>query len=517
MNGYELDTWGVQELLQKSSSGLAVHLIGAGGCGMSGLGHLLLDLGCRVSGSDLQENTEIAGLRARGAVIHQGHAASHVASANPQLVVRSSAVPEDNPEWRQARESGVALTRRAPVLAALAHRQRPLCVAGMHGKTTTTAWLAYALERLGASPSYAIGWLTPQLTPHARYSHGQVNGQPPWFVLEADESDGTLLEFRPQAAIVLNVDEDHLDYFEDFASVRLEFQQFADQVRGGPLLYCLDDERLAALMKKRRPDALTYGCHPLADYRLEFIYCRPQAGPPGTAPEPMSCFEIWHQRRRLGEFSTRLLGAQNLSNAAAVIGMLHQLGYGAEAIAEAVAGFRGAARRQQCLYRDERWAVYDDYGHHPNEIRLTLQAMRSLSPQRLLVAFQPHRYTRTQKLVEQFATCFKGADRLWLLPIYPASEPPIPGVDSGWLAQAIRAEGQAVEVADDAQSLVHSVRAEMQPGDLVLFIGAGADVTVAAHQMAAQLQAEPGTSEKPAHPGGASDVSPRGRCCGRYR
>ncbi|MCX8157424.1 MAG: UDP-N-acetylmuramate--L-alanine ligase [Verrucomicrobiae bacterium] len=515
MNGYELDTWGVEELLRQAGSRLAVHLIGAGGCGMSGLGHLLLDLGCRVSGSDLQDNAETAGLRARGAVVHQGHAASHVTAAAPQLVVRSSAVPEDNPEWRQAREAGLPVTRRAPVLAALAHRQRPLCVAGMHGKTTTSAWLAYALEQLGAAPSYAVGWLTPQLTPHARFSQGRVNGQPPWFVLEADESDGTLLEFRPQAAILLNVDEDHLDYFQDFAAVRLEFQQFADQVRGGPLIYCLDDERLAALMKKRS-DALTYGCHPLAHYRLEFIHCRPLPGPAGATPEPVACFEIWHQRRRLGEFSTRLLGAQNLSNAAAVIAMLHQLGYPAEDIARVLAGFRGAARRQQCLYRDERCAVYDDYGHHPNEIRLTLQAMRSLSPQRLLVAFQPHRYTRTQKLVEQFATCFQGADRLWLLPIYPASEPPIPGVDSEWLAQAIRAEGQAAEVVAGPELLAQQVRAALRPGDLALFIGAGADITVAAHRLAEQLRAENPGAASAAGSGGMA--APPGRpCCGRYR
>lgn len=516
MNGYELDTWGVEELLRQSGSGFAVHLIGAGGCGMSGLGHLLLDCGCRVSGSDLQDNAETAGLRARGAVVHQGHAASHVTAAAPRLVVRSSAVPEDNPEWRQAREAGIPVTRRAPVLAALAHRQRPLCVAGMHGKTTTTAWLAYALEQLGAAPSYAVGWLTPQLAPHARFSPGRVDGQPPWFVLEADESDGTLLEFRPQAAILLNVDEDHLDYFHDFAAVRLEFQQFADQVRGGPLLYCLDDERLAGLMQ-RRPDALTYGCHPLADYRLEFIHCRPQPGPAGSVPEPASCFEIWHQRRRLGEFWTPLLGAQNLSNAAAVIAMLHQLGYAPEDIARAVAGFRGAARRQQCLYREARWAVYDDYGHHPSEIRLTLQAMRSLSPQRLLVAFQPHRYTRTQKLVEQFATCFRGADRLWLLPIYPASEPPIPGVDSAWLAQTMRAAGQQVELAETPAALARAVRAQLQPGDLVLFIGAGADITLAAHDLAEQLRAETPAPEGRPGAGGAGQPPAGGPCCGRFR
>ncbi|WCJ58009.1 UDP-N-acetylmuramate--L-alanine ligase [Fontisphaera persica] len=516
MNRYELDTWGVEELLRRAGSSLAVHLIGAGGCGMSGLGHLLLDLGCRVTGSDLQDNAETAGLRARGAMVHQGHAASHITAAAPHLVVRSSAVPEDNPEWRQAREAGIPLARRAPVLAALAHRQRPLCVAGMHGKTTTTAWLAFALEQLGASPSYAVGWLTPQLSPHARYSHGQANGQPPWFVLEADESDGTLLEFRPHAAILLNVDEDHLDYFQDFAAVRLEFQQFADQVRGGPLLYCLDDERLAGLMK-RRPDALAYGCHPLAHYRLEFIHCRPQPGPSGAAPEPASCFEIWHQRRRLGEFHTRLLGAQNLSNAAAVIAMLHQLGYAVDDIARAVAGFSGAARRQQCLYRDAHVAVYDDYGHHPNEIRLTLQAMRSLSPQRLLVAFQPHRYTRTQKLVEQFATCFKGADRLWLLPIYPASEPPIPGVDSEWLAQAIRTEGQPVELCEQPAALAQAVRAQLQPGDLALFIGAGADITVAAHLLASQLRADNPLPASPGAAAGAGGAPPAGRCCGRFR
>jgi UDP-N-acetylmuramate--alanine ligase len=478
----------VSSLLESSAPGAGVYLVGIGGCGMSGLGHLLLDLGYKISGSDLAMNEEAEQLRSRGGQIFVGHDGAQVRSAPPALVIYSSAIRPDNPELLAAQEMGIPLARRGVVLAALARRQRGLCVAGMHGKTTTTALLAFALEQLQLKPSYAIGAVTSQLSPHARL----VPNAEAFFIAEVDESDGTLREFQPEHAIVLNVDEEHLDYYSGLDSICLEFQQFALQTTG-QLVFCADDPRLVKLFTGR-PRAVSYGFDQGADYRVELK--RDTGKSAEQKFQLTSEFQIWHQGQSLGEFSIRLVGAQNISNAAAVVALLHELRIEPAKIAESIRDFHGAQRRQQELYRDEHCRIFDDYGHHPTEIRATLKALRSLSPRRLLVAFQPHRYSRTQQLLQQFATCFQDADRLWLTEIYAASEPRIEGITGQTLADAIRAQGKAVEYVSSLAALPASVQAAVQPGDLVLFIGAG-DITKAAHALADQLRRDAaGTSEK---------------------
>ncbi len=479
----------VSELLRNAEAGTSVYLVGAGGCGMSGLGHLLLDLGHAVVGSDLQENDEVRQLRARGAVIQIGHAPSHLQAARPVLVVYTSAVRMDNPELQLAEQLCLPIVRRATLLAALAHRQRTVCIAGMHGKTTTTALLAHTLEELKTQPSYAVGALVPQLERHARFAVGKVvqSGgaatataeSDNWFVAEADESDGSLREFHPEHAIVLNVDEEHLDYYVNFEAVCEEFQTFANQTRG-QLFYCADDPRLVALFAAREK-AISFGYNPLAHYRIEALEADAVAG--------VTRFEMWRGDERLGGFTTRLIGEKNVSNAAAVVSFLHQQGHAAADIARALAAFTGAARRQQELFRDGNFRLFDDYGHHPREIAATLRALKELGGRRLLVAFQPHRYTRTQHLLSEFATCFKDADRLWITEVYAASEREIPGINGARLAEAIRAHEQPVEFAVSLDELRADVRAEMQPGDVVLFLGAG-DITQAAHSLAAELRKE---------------------------
>jgi UDP-N-acetylenolpyruvoylglucosamine reductase len=331
-----------------------------------------------------------------------------------------------------------------------------------------------------------------------------MTAAPGFFVAEADESDGTLSSFRPDHAIVLNVDEDHLDFYANLEAVCREFANFAGQTRE-QLVFCADDARLAELFASQ-PRAVSYGFHPLAAYRLVV----PSGG---TTRNPQSAFEVWHAGRKLGDFTVRLIGEKNISNAGAVVALLHRLGYAPEAIARAIAEFSGAARRQQELFSDGRFRVFDDYGHHPAEIEATLRAFKSLGARRLLVAFQPHRYTRTQTLLSQFATCFKDADRLWVTDIYAASEPEIPGVTSAALVDAIRLavpkglvgyvpmEQRAAGIlpAEDADDLPAgcqqhlalrgAVRAAMLPGDVVLFLGAG-DITKAAHELAAELREE---------------------------
>ena len=483
----------VDALLAAAGTSATVYLIGAGGCGMSGLGHLLLDLRFAVAGSDLMENDDVRLLRLRGAQIRSGHVAAQIAAARPVLVVYSSAIRMDNPELVAAQQLQIPIVRRAVLLAALLRRQRGICVAGMHGKTTTTALLAFALEQLHAEPSFAVGAAVPQLARHARFSEAETiasersapaagRNLPPaarpggWFVVEADESDGTLREFQPEHAIILNVDEEHLDYYANFEAICDEFQRFADQT-SGRVIYCADDPQLVAQFA-RRPKAVSYGFNPLANYRIE-----PSSG--GVASP--SRFEIWRNDENLGGFAIQLLGEKNISNAAAVITLLHELGYVAADIARAIAPFQGAARRQQELFRDERYRLFDDYGHHPREISATLHALKALAG-RLLVAFQPHRFTRTQHLLGQFATCFAEADQLWVTDVYAASEAEIPGVNGAVLAAAIRSH-QPVEYVSEAVQLPAAMRAAMQPGDLVLFLGAG-DITLAAHQLAAQLSKE---------------------------
>lgn len=466
------------DTLLRQNPGATAYLVGIGGCGMSGLAHLLLDLGYRVVGSDLVSNAETRELSARGAQVYAGHAASQLSSAAPVLVVYSSAIRTENPEVQEARRMGLPIIRRAVLLAALAHRQATVCVAGMHGKTTTTALLAYALENLKANPGYAVGALVPQLRRHARFS---LEPSPrKLFVIETDESDGTLCEFHPEAAIILNVDEEHLDYFANLAAVCSEFRQFALQTRG-PVFFCADDLRLAEVLANHGK-SISYGFHPLANYRAVLK--------PAISGLRGSTFEVWHQGVGLGEFRTQLLGEKNVSNATAVIALLHHFGFAAGEIARAIASFQGAARRQQVLFADFRFQVVEDYGHHPAEIEATLAALKALTPRRLLVAFQPHRYSRTQHLLRQFSTCFRDADRLWVTEVYAASEPEIAGVNGERLALAIREQGQAVDFVASLDELRRAVARELRAGDLALFLGAG-DITRVAQQVAAELRERP--------------------------
>ncbi len=468
----------IQMLLTKAGRGAVVYLVGAGGCGVSGLGHLLLDAGFAVHGSDAVENEEVRQLRARGAVIHIGHNAEQLCAAQPILVIYSPAVRADNAELQLAQELNIPIARRAILLAAFVNSQRGICVAGMHGKTTTSALLAFALEKLGANPSYAVGALLPQMVTHARLT---ATNDAPFFVAEADESDGTLREFRPAHAIVLNVDDEHLDYFSDVQAVCREFEHFVANT-SEKVVFCADDERVAEMMAQRS-GAISYGFNPLAQYRAES-----KVQSPKSKVAPLSTqFTIWLRGEVLGEFSIRLLGEKNVSNAAAVIALLHQLGCSAAAIADAIADFRGAARRQQELFADKNFRVFDDYGHHPNEIRAVLRAFRELNPRRLLVVFQPHRYTRTLKLMNEFAAAFDDADKLLLTDVYAASEREIPGASSAALAEVLRANGRAVEHVQALAGVAPAVLAAIEPGDLILFLGAG-DITKAAHETAHVLR-----------------------------
>jgi UDP-N-acetylmuramate--L-alanine ligase len=464
LNREEMARW-----LAEARAGAPVYLVGIGGCGMSGLAHLLLDAGFAVSGSDLRENNEVRQLRVRGVEIFIGHAPEQLQNARPELVVYSSAIRTNNPELSMAEALGAPVARRAVLLAALAYRRRSVCIAGMHGKTTTTALLAHALEVIGATPGYAVGALAPQLGRHAR--GGKPEDGDSFFVVETDESDGTLREFYPHQSIVLNIDEEHLDFYSNFKAVCDEFSTFAVQT-SGTLFYCADDPRLVELYGDQ-PEAITFGFDPSANYRVQI--------------QPDHSFIVWQGETKLGEFTIRLFGEKNVSNAVAAIAFLHHNGFAAKEIIRAVAGFRGVERRQQEIFRDDRFRIFDDYGHHPREITATCRAIKGYCGGRLLVAFQPHRYSRTQHLLSEFAESFGDADLLWITEVYAASESPIAEVNGQRLATAIHTQGQPAVYAATLEVLRGMVHEALRPGDVVLFLGAG-DITGAAHQVGEDLK-----------------------------
>jgi len=464
----------LSDWLAEPPDGAVVYLLGAGGCGMSTLGHLMLDLGLAVSGSDLKANMSVRQLQARGADIQEGHSPEHLAASRPSLVIYTSAMRRDNPALRRAEQLGVPLIRRAVVLAALLRNCRGVCVAGMHGKTSTSALLAHALRELDADTGYAVGGEVPQWDRAA-----QLPTNDGFFAVEADESDGTLREFHPDQAIILNVDEEHVDYFANLEAVCAEFAAFADQTHG-TVFYCADDPRLVELFAAR-PAAISYGTNPAAQYRVE----------PLELAGVNSRFELWHGMDRVGEFQLALFGAQHISNAAVVAAFLHHNGFEMKAAAAAMASFRGVGRRQQLLIRHGDMRVFDDYGHHPREIEATLAALRGLRVRRVLAAFQPHRYTRTRHLLKDFATCFAGADQVWITDVYSAGEKEIPEINGARLASAVAEQGTLAAFASTLSRLREQVRMAAKPEDVIVFFGAG-DITQVAHQVAIDLAVESG-------------------------
>ena len=473
----------LQHWYSHSKRGAPVHLVGISGCGMACLGHLLLDRGFAVSGSDLAQNGFSQSLAERNAVIFRGHDAGRLSDNHPELVIYSSAIPRDNSELAVARRLGIPTIRRAAFLAAVLALQRSVCVAGMHGKTTTAALLAFALRDLGVAASYAAGGDAPQLpAPAADVGAALADDEKsrrPWFVAEIDESDGGLRDFHPAELILLNIDDEHLDYFVSVDRVRAEFESLADRTEGGSV-FCADDGDLVEIFSNRS-DAVSYGYHPLADYRIElepFDYAQPA----------MERFGLWFRGRLVGRFTLRLAGRANVSNAAAAVVWLLRQGFGAKEIAGAVARFKGVRRRQEVLFSDSRFCVMDDYAHHPTEIRETIQAVRRRAPKRLIAVFQPHRYTRTERLMQQFASCFDDADRVWLTEIYSARESPIPGVSGEALAAMMREGGRRLEWKSSLDRLWQGVRGDLKSGDVVLFMGAG-EITRAAHQLVEALRA----------------------------
>jgi UDP-N-acetylmuramate--alanine ligase len=434
-----------------------IHLVGIGGSGMSGIAEVLLNLGYEVTGSDPKEGEAVARLREIGARIASAHDAMHVVGAD--VVVVSSAIPETNPEIRRARALGIPVIPRAEMLAELMRIKTSVAVAGAHGKTTTTSMVGEILANGGLDPTVIVGGRLKTVGAHARL------GQGPFLVAEADESDGSFLLLAPTIAVITNIDAEHLDYHKSLEGVQLAFTAFANRIPFyGTIILPGDDKNAAPIRARAKRRALTYGFVPGLDFEGKNL----EVGPAGVH------FDLLVRGESEGSIDLSVAGAHNARNALAALAVGWELGVPIAAIRGALRSFAGVGRRLE-RRKDVLGALWiDDYGHHPTEIEAALAALRATHDRRIVAVFQPHRYTRTHALADRFATAFRGAAELVLLPIYPAGEAPIPGVTAETLAERIRGgSGIPVRYAADYDEAARVARDLVREGDLFLTIGAG--------------------------------------------
>ena len=422
---------------------------------MSGIAEILLNLDMKVSGSDLRRGPMTDRLAQMGATIYEGHAARNIAGAT--VVVTSSAVHADNPEVLEARARKIPVIQRAEMLAELMRLKYGIAIAGMHGKTTTTSMVAAVLAAGGLDPTVVVGGRVDALGSNAKLGKSQ------YMVVEADESDRSFLKLSPILAVVTNLDREHMDCYRDMADVEQAFLTFINKLPFyGAVTACVDNPLLAAILPCAQRRVFTYGLAAEADYRLEFL---------DTVVGTFARFQAMTALGPLGPFELHVPGRHNVLNATAAVAIAHQLGIDAAKIAEGLSHFRGVDRRFQLRGTARGVTVVDDYGHHPTEIRATLAAARECGYKKIHVVFQPHRFTRTLDLMDQFAGAFRDADTVIVLPIYAASEEPIPGVTAEKLSERI--EGPQVQFAADFPAAVAAVAAQAKKGDLILTLGAG--------------------------------------------
>jgi UDP-N-acetylmuramate--alanine ligase len=435
-----------------------VHFVGIGGSGMSGIAEVLLSLGYAVSGSDLRRSPVTDRLASLGARIALGHDAAHVGPAH--VVVTSTAVRPDNPEVVEARRAGIPVIPRAEMLAELMRLKYGVAVAGSHGKTTTTSMVAAVLDKGGLDPTVIVGGILQHLGSGARLGKGD------FMVAEADESDRSFLKLTPTVAVVTNIDREHLDTYRDLADVQEAFLGFVNKVPFyGAAVLCLDDAPVQDILPRVERRIVTYGLSPQASVSARDV----QLDPSGAR------YTACAGDATLGTITLAVAGAHNVVNSLAAVAVGLDLGVPFDPIREGLRSFAGVDRRFQARGEAGGVLVIDDYGHHPTEVRATLQTLRAhAGARRTVVLFQPHRYTRTQALWEDFGRAFHLADVLLLTDIYPAGEEPIAGVSAETLAQAITEKGHRnVAYAGDLKSASARLAEEARDGDVVLTLGAG--------------------------------------------
>ncbi len=436
-----------------------IHFVGIGGIGMSGIAEVLLNLGYKVSGSDLRASDTTERLAKLGGEICIGHAAENL--TNVDVVVTSTAVQEDNPEVAEARSRMVPVIPRAEMLAELMRMKYGIAIAGTHGKTTTTSMVATVLTHGGIDPTIVIGGKLNTLGTNAKLGQGK------FLVAEADESDGSFLKLSPTIAVVTNIDADHLDFYTGgLEQIKDTFVDFINKIPFyGLAVFCLDDRNIAEIIPRVKKRFVTYGLSSQADIRATHV----------RLEGFNTSFVAHYKGYRMGEVKFSMPGAHNVLNALACIAVAMELDVPFAQIQEGFAQFGGVGRRFQVKGEVNDIMVIDDYGHHPTEIKATLSAAKSGWPERrLVVAFQPHRYTRTKELFDEFVTCFYDADVLVLTDIYAASEQPIVGISAEALVQQIKKHGQRdVSCVADRLAVPDHLAKIVRPGDIVITLGAG--------------------------------------------
>ncbi len=437
-----------------------VHFVGIGGVGMSGIAEILLALGFNVSGSDIQESPTVVRLRSLGAQVRIGHKKDHLDKAD--VLVYSSAVSEDNPEVVAAKDRRIPVIPRAEMLAELMRMQTSITVAGMHGKTTTTSMIAAVLSQAGLDPTVVIGGKLNALGGGAHLGQGNL------LVAEADESDKSFLKLFPTIALITNIDLEHMDCYSSIEEIRTTFLEFINRIPFyGYAVVCIDDPQVQRIIPAISKRFLTYGLSSQAFIRA----AKPRFDRGG------SVFQVYREDTLLGEIRLPMPGMHNVVNSLAAVTIAELFDVPFNILKKALEAFPGVQRRFTKRGVVGDITVVDDYGHHPAEIRAVLSAARQLAEKRIAVLFQPHRYSRTKALFEDFLTAFHDADLLYIMDIYPASEKPIEGVSGTRLCEAIRARGhKKVRFLGDRSSIAREVAQELLPGDMFITLGAG-DVT----------------------------------------
>ncbi len=454
--------------LTNRTTPLRIHLIGVAGSGMSGLALLLLGMGHRVSGSDRVTTTETDRMQQLGLEFSCPHTAESVQGAD--LVVFSSAIRPENPAYAAAVAAKIPLFRRAECLAAILHTRKGIVISGTHGKTTTSSMTAHVLREAGLAPSHYVGAEIPILGANAKWSE---EGE--FMVAEGDESDGTLALYRPEHAVILNIEAEHLDFYSDIDHIRSVFQTLSRQTRGR-LVYCKEDP-VAAEVGSTHPNAVSYGWEN-ADYCA--VDVRDLRG--------SSAFTVLRHGAPLGDIELGIPGRHNVLNALAAIALADGCGADFMLVARALATFAGAKRRFETKFLSPRFRIIDDYGHHPSELAATLQTARSLNPSRVVVLFQPHRYSRTQALAEDFGRVLQAADLVFVTDVYPASERPIEGISGQTIVDAMARHGDTpASYLPQLATAHHTIGNALQTGDLLITLGAG-NVHEAGTRLAADLK-----------------------------
>ncbi len=450
----------------------AIHFVGVGGVGMSGIAEVLLDLGFRVTGSDLKESEFTRHLAEKGAVITLGHRAENVEGAD--VVVYSSAVKHDNPELRAARAHGTPVIPRAEMLGELMRLKHGIAIAGSHGKTTTTSLVATVLRDAGLDPTVVIGGRLNVLGSGAAHGAGEL------LVAEADESDGSFLKLAPTVAVITNIDPEHLDHYGSLDAVKTAFVEFANKVPFyGLIVGCIDHPHVQDILPRLDKRIVTYGFAAQADYRARHAETR------GLSVH----FEVLRRGESLGEIEVRMPGMHNVLNALATVAVADELQVPLDVVRASLREFGGVQRRFTIVGEHDGITVVDDYGHHPAEVEATLEAAVQAYGRRVVVAFQPHRYTRTRDCFDDLTRCFNRADVVFLTDVYPAGEKPIEGASSAHLAEAMRAHGHRdVTHVPKLQDLVPALRTRLRPGDVVFTQGAG-DITRIGRELLDALRA----------------------------